>query len=122
MLYFKIIRKVNKMNQSINTSFRNLQTQNKIVSNGDVIQEIKNRSAGIVVVRKENNNLFLLMMRAYNYWDFPKGKIEIGERVIEAAIRETKEEAGIDDLNFSWGVDHTQTEPYGSIKKFLITS
>lgn len=105
------------MNNSINTSFKSLQTQNKIDSDGHIVEEIKNRSAGIVIVRKEQNKLFLLMMRAYHYWDFPKGKIEIGERVIDAAIRETKEEAGIDDLHFSWGVDHTQTEPYGSIQK-----
>lgn len=105
------------MNKIVNKTFQNLQTQDKIDSHGQTIQEIKNRSAGIVIIRKNNNKTLVLMMRAYNYWDFPKGKIELGERVIEAAIRETKEEAGIDELNFIWGRDHTQTEPYGVIKK-----
>lgn len=105
------------MNKTVNSTFKNLQTQDKIDNSGHVIQEIKNRSAGIVIVRKHNNTSLVLMMRAYNYWDFPKGKIEIGERVIDAAIRETKEESGIEDLHFVWGRDHTQTEPYGSFKK-----
>lgn len=105
--------------KTINQSFKNLQTQDKKDKEGQTVQEISNRSAGIVVVRKneETAQLLVLMMRAYNYWDFPKGKIELGERVIEAAIRETQEEAGISKLKFTWGQAHAQTQPYGIVKK-----
>ncbi len=109
---------VNKT-KTINQSFKNLQTQDKKDREGHTVQEISNRSAGIVVVRKneEADKLLVLMMRAYNYWDFPKGKIELGERVIEAAIRETQEESGISKLKFTWGQAHAQTLPYGIVKK-----
>lgn len=39
-----------------------------------------------------------------NYWNIPKGKLDPGETFLEAAIRETREESGIevpaDKLNF----------------------
>lgn len=40
--------------------------------------------------------------------DFPKGHVESGEDWLDAAIRETSEEAGIDEksLNFAWGDVH----------------
>jgi len=109
---------VNKI-KTRNQSFKNLKTQDKKDLQGHTKEEISNRSAGIVIVRKDlvHQQLLVLMMRAYNYWDFPKGKIEVGERVIEAALRETREEAGISQLNFTWGHGHTQTLPYGLIKK-----
>ncbi len=37
------------------------------------------------------------------HWDFPKGKIEDGEKDRTAAKREALEETGIDDLNFDNG-------------------
>lgn len=77
----------------------------------------KNRSAGVVIIRYEKNKPLILMMRAYSYWDFPKGKIEEGEDAIEAAIREVHEESGITKLNFKWGQINIETEPYGKYKK-----
>ena len=35
--------------------------------------------------------------------DIPKGVIDPGESSLEAALRETNEEAGITKLNFAWG-------------------
>ncbi|MGH8579780.1 MAG: NUDIX domain-containing protein [Gammaproteobacteria bacterium] len=32
------------------------------------------------------------MLRAYNYWDFPKGTVEPAEDPFEAACREVEEE------------------------------
>lgn len=102
----------------INKDFESLPTQEKTMGQ-ETRQELANRSAGIVVVRYDEDarEYLVLMLRAYNYWDFPKGKIEVGERVIDAAIRETKEESGIDELVFSWGRSHTQTPAYGPGKK-----
>ncbi|OGZ32570.1 MAG: hypothetical protein A3H02_00310 [Candidatus Niyogibacteria bacterium RIFCSPLOWO2_12_FULL_41_13] len=66
------------------------------------------KSAGAVVFRKENNKRFYLLLEKENgQLDFPKGNIEKGEKAIDAAARETKEEAGIDDLKFVDGFKET---------------
>jgi 8-oxo-dGTP pyrophosphatase MutT (NUDIX family) len=75
------------------------------------------RSAGIVVVRKTKLGWKFLLLRAYSYWDFPKGKAEEGEALIETALRETEEESGVVDLDFCWGKSYKETEPYGKKKK-----
>lgn len=73
-------------------------------------------SAGVVVVRDTPDGARFLLLRAYRNWDFPKGLIETGERALDAAVRETAEEAGITDLAFDWGTDFVETEPYSSNK------
>lgn len=53
-------------------------------------------SAGIIVYRKTNQGLrFLLLYHGGRYWNFPKGHIEAEEKSLQAAIRETMEEAGL---------------------------
>ena len=69
-------------------------------------------SAGIVIVRKEENQWKYLFLRAYRNWDFPKGLAESGERPLKAAIREAEEETGIKELNFRWGEIYQETLPY----------
>ena len=59
----------------------------------------------------------MLLLRVYNYWDFPKGRIEPGESALATARRETREETTIDDLEFAWGDVFIDTEPYGREKK-----
>ena len=61
----------------------------------------------------ENVNKRFLLLRAYNYWDFPKGEVEPGEDALAAARRELAEEAGIVRLELPWGPDYYQTPPYG---------
>ena len=62
---------------------------------------IEETSAGIVLFRKEGaKNLFLLLHYPSGHWDFVKGKMEKGESIHETAIRETKEETGITDVEF----------------------
>jgi 8-oxo-dGTP pyrophosphatase MutT (NUDIX family) len=70
------------------------------------------RSAGIAVVRRVDGGWRLLLLRAYRYWDFPKGTLEPGETPLAAAIRETEEEAGLTDLSFAWGEVYRETSPY----------
>ena len=77
---------------------------------------IKHRSAGIVVVRQQNNEWRFLVLRAYRNWDFPKGLIEPGEKPFAAAVRETGEETGLTDLDFRWGTESIDTEMYGDHK------
>lgn len=53
-------------------------------------------SAGIILYRMEKGKiLYLLLQHKPKYWNFPKGKIEPGEKKIETAFRETREETGI---------------------------
>lgn len=70
-------------------------------------------SAGVIVVRRENTGWRMLLLRAYRNWDFPKGTVEPGEAPLDAAIRETAEEASITDLALRWGGDYCETAPYG---------
>jgi bis(5'-nucleosidyl)-tetraphosphatase len=74
-------------------------------------------SAGMVIVRKEEDKWKYLFLRAYKLWDFPKGEVEEGEDPLETAKREAEEEAGISELRFSWGHVFKETEPYRGGKK-----
>ena len=74
-------------------------------------------SAGVVIVRKPVDGWRVLLLRVYNYWDFPKGRVESGEEALAAARRETREETTIDDLDFAWGESFIDTAPYGRDRK-----
>ncbi len=52
-------------------------------------------SAGGLVFNREGK---LLLIRKNSVWDLPKGKIEKGETPEDTAIREVKEECGLDNL------------------------
>jgi 8-oxo-dGTP pyrophosphatase MutT (NUDIX family) len=57
------------------------------------------KSSGVVVFRHTNKEIeYLLLQYRNKHWSFPKGHIEKNESVIDTALRETKEETGIDDL------------------------
>jgi 8-oxo-dGTP pyrophosphatase MutT (NUDIX family) len=73
-------------------------------------------SAGVVVVRRAGSDWRYLLLRAYDYWDFPKGIVEPGEDPLAAAIRETEEETTLTDLEFRWGPVFIETGPYGKNK------
>ncbi len=79
----------------------------------------KEQSAGVIIMRKDGDNTKLLLLRSYDFWDFPKGGIEENENKLEAAIREVKEETGITDLDFKWGKIYYETEPFGRNKKVV---
>jgi len=51
-------------------------------------------SAGVIIFYQDEEPYFLLL-KYPTYWGFAKGWIEPGEDAQDAAIRETKEEAGI---------------------------
>ena len=58
------------------------------------------KSCGAVVYRKFHGNIEILLIKHVNsgHWSFPKGHMESGESEIETALREIKEETGIDVL------------------------
>lgn len=60
------------------------------------------KSCGAVVYRLENGNReYLILHYSEGHWDFPKGHVEQDETEEQTARRETKEEAGIADLEFA---------------------
>lgn len=69
-------------------------------------------SAGVIIVRGLPEPQYLLL-RAYQYWDFPKGMVEPGEEPWDGAQREVWEETGLTGLNFRWGKVYQETRPYG---------
>ena len=66
------------------------------------------KSAGIVLFRNYSvKNEFLLLNYPQGHWDFVKGKIEQNETSHETAIRETREETGITNIEFMDGFEES---------------
>lgn len=61
-------------------------------------------AAGGVVTNGDND---VLMIYRNDTWDLPKGKLEKGEQVEEAALREVEEECGITDLTLAEPITRT---------------
>jgi len=68
-------------------------------------------SAGAVIFRRERDGAirFLLLYHGKNYWNFPKGRLEQGERATAAFLREVEEETGLNrsDLRIISGFQAT---------------
>lgn len=68
------------------------------------------KSAGAIVFRREKGKIYYLLLNYLafgkiekSYWGFSKGHIEKGEKEIETAKREIKEETGIRDFQLIRG-------------------
>lgn len=101
----------------------------KLVNNGDKSTPApapreSRLSAGVVIVRCVSGNHRYLLLRAYRYWDFPKGLVEPGESPLAAARREVHEETGLADLDFRWGDRYFETAPYraGKVARYYLAS
>ncbi len=56
----------------------------------------KNHSVGIILFHRfPRKIMYLLLKQHQGHWGFPKGHIEKGERLIDTAVRELREETGI---------------------------
>jgi len=76
------------------------------------------KAAGGIV---QNPQLETLFIKRRGIWDLPKGKIEKGEGIEEAAIREVMEETGLKDVKISKQLPptrHTYKENNKRILKF----
>jgi 8-oxo-dGTP pyrophosphatase MutT (NUDIX family) len=83
---------------------------------------LRKLSAGIVIVRSGQHGPHVLCLRAFRHWDFPKGLVEAGEEPLAAAIREAAEETSLADLDFAWGQEFRETEPYagGKVARYYV--
>ena len=54
----------------------------------------KEKSCGCIIIN--NEKVLLVYEKNRNFWGFPKGHMEEGETEIETALREVKEEVGLD--------------------------
>ena len=66
--------------------------------------------------RRSERGIRLLVLRAYQNWDFPKGLVEPGEDDLACARREVAEETGLADLDYPFGDEHKDTVPYAGNK------
>jgi len=76
-------------------------------------------SVGAVVFRGDGNRKYLLLHYEAGHWDFPKGNVEKGETPENTALREIREETGIEDIAFIPGFDERIRYFYKREKKTI---
>ena len=84
-------------------------------SPGTPMRRESHHSAGIVLFRDDPERSFLLLRSALTrrpVWEFPKGAIEAGETVQQAAERELREEAGLGEGDYQVLDGFTDVERY----------
>lgn len=71
------------------------------------------RAAGAVLFREEGGRRLYLLLRHQQggHWGFAKGRIEAGESVLDAAMREIREETGIESVERIGGVSVVSRYP-----------
>lgn len=75
-------------------------------------------SAGAVIFRREGKEIkFLLLYHGGGYWNFPKGKIEKGERSFQTFLREVEEETGISRRDMKIVQNFRVTDKYVFFRK-----
>ena len=60
-------------------------------------------SSGVVPIHFDGERYRLLALRTFDDWDFPRTPVEGQEDPLEAAVRHTREQTGLDELELTWG-------------------
>jgi len=78
-------------------------------------------SAGGIVFKEEDNKIYVLLVRTKDRWSFPKGNIEKTESKENAAVREIKEETGIEGeiIDYLGNVEYYYRKGIDTIHKFV---
>lgn len=80
------------------------------------------KSCGAIIFFKNRQNTKILLVKNNNgrYWSFPKGHIEDGENEQQTAIREIKEETGLDVVIENGFREISEYCPFGKIRKRVV--
>ncbi|MBQ3264527.1 MAG: NUDIX domain-containing protein [Ruminococcus sp.] len=80
------------------------------------------KSCGAIVIYKKGDRCKILLVRNHNgrNYSFPKGHVELGETEEETAIREVKEETGLDISIIPSFREVADYCPFGKIRKRVV--
>ncbi len=73
------------------------------------------KSAGLILFKKEKNNRAYLLLENNGKWGFPKGNINENESDLNAALRECEEETGIKKIKIIPGFKESEDYIYKDI-------
>jgi bis(5'-nucleosidyl)-tetraphosphatase len=80
------------------------------------VRHQRHKSAGVIVYRRAGDQCFFLLVLSKltkrALWEFPKGGVEKGETLVQAALRELSEETGILENEVVLVPDFQRTEDY----------
>lgn len=83
---------------------------------------VREKSCGALVIRKNDTATQMLLIKHKHggHWSFPKGHVEGAETEVETALREVKEETGLDIKLINGYKEKVYYSPRVGIKKEVV--